>query len=150
MKQSTPARGKDIIMEMVIKLENGARVDAHVDGTVIRTDQSVKSGGDASAPEPYMLFLASIGTCAGIYVKRFAESRQIPTDDIRIVQSMQWDEKGLRLEKVTLDIQVPDDFPKKYLPTLARVAGQCAVKKTILNPPEFLVEASVVGAKTAS
>ena len=69
-------------MEMKITLGGNKRVDAHVGKFVIETDQSKESGGDESAPEPYMLFLASIGACAGIYVVYFCEARKIPYDDI--------------------------------------------------------------------
>ena len=53
-------------MEFRITLGENKRVDAHVGDFLIKTDQSVKMGGDGSAPEPFTLFLASIGTCAGI------------------------------------------------------------------------------------
>jgi ribosomal protein S12 methylthiotransferase accessory factor len=58
-------------MEMTISFPGGKRVDAHLMGRTIQTDQAREAGGDGSAPEPYTLFLSSIGTCAGIYVLGF-------------------------------------------------------------------------------
>ncbi|MDJ0766238.1 MAG: OsmC family protein [Myxococcota bacterium] len=125
--------------EIYIDFAGGKKVTARFRDMEIRTDQSVKAGGDGSAPEPFVLFLASIGTCAGVYVQSFCEARNIDTSGIRIVQRLEADAKG-KLEKIELDIMVPRDFPEKYRKPLARVADMCAVKKAILNPPEFAVQ----------
>ena len=49
-------------MEMLIDFPGGSRVDAHFGPFAVATDQPPASG----APTPFALFLASIGTCAGI------------------------------------------------------------------------------------
>jgi putative redox protein len=132
---------KYTVMEMEIFFESGKKVNALYNGNVIKTDQPVEAGGENSAPAPFDLFLASIGTCAGIYVKSFCLQRGIPTDDIRIIQSMEYDySKGL-IGKINLDIQLPDSFPEKYKDAVIKVANLCAVKKHLLNPPEIEVNA---------
>ena len=55
-------------MEIEVSFPGGKRVDATFGGFTIRTDQPVSAGGQGSAPEPSALFLASLATCAGIYV----------------------------------------------------------------------------------
>jgi len=122
-----------------ISFSGNRKVDADIGSFLVNTDQSVKEGGDGTAPEPYMLFLASIGACAGVYVQAFCAKRDIPTDGIRIRQTMHRTGNEKRLERIDLDILVPSDFPKRYRGALARAADQCAVKKTILDPPEFRV-----------
>ena len=62
-------------MEMVIDFPGGARVDAHFGPHTVNTDQSPRGGGEGSAPEPFALFLASLGTCAGVYVLNFCRQR---------------------------------------------------------------------------
>ena len=93
---------------------------------------------------PYELFLASIGTCAGIYVKSFCDNRNIPTDNIKIIQSAEFDEEtGLPLS-IKLDINLPADFPEKYKEAVISVAELCKVKKTMASPPVFEVIASTI------
>jgi len=122
---------------MEITFEGGKVVTAHTHGHTIKTDQPLDNGGGNTAPAPYDLFLASIGTCAGIYVKSFCDNRNIPADGIRIIQSYEWNkETGLPVS-ITLDIKLPADFPEKYKASLIHVADLCKVKKTILNPPKF-------------
>jgi len=122
---------------MEITFDGDKVITAHSHGHIIRTDQPIDSGGGNSAPAPYDLFLASIGTCAGIYVKSFCDNRQIPAEGIKIIQSYEWNkETGLPVN-IKLDIKLPADFPEKYKASLIHVAELCKVKKTIANPPKF-------------
>ena len=50
--------------EMTVTFPGGRRVNASYGDFEIATDQSPDHGGDASAPEPFDLFLASLATCA--------------------------------------------------------------------------------------
>jgi ribosomal protein S12 methylthiotransferase accessory factor len=122
-------------MDMVIDFPGGARVDANFGPFTIRTDQPPA----ASAPTPFATFLASIGTCAGIYVLGFCQQRGIPADDIKLIQRVQRDNQNGMVGKIELEIQVPEGFPQKYLPSLIRSAELCAVKKHLEQPPQFEV-----------
>ncbi len=129
--------------EMMVTFPGGKKVDIDVGGRVIRTDQPRESGGEDSAPAPFSLFLASIGTCAGIYVAGFCHKRDLPTDGIRIRQRNHLDPQTGVLARVELDIEVPPSFPEKYREALVRVADQCAVKKAIQAQPRFDVRTVV-------
>ena len=94
-------------------------------------------GGEGSAPTPFAVFLASLGTCAGIYVLGFCRQRGISTDGIRIIQRMHSNPMTGLVGQVDLEIQVPPEFPEKYRPSLIRSAEQCAVKKHFESPPSF-------------
>ena len=133
-------------MEIRITFPGGKKVNADVNGMSIPTDQSRLQGGDGSAPAPYALFLASIGTCAGIYVLGFCQERSIPIDGITLTQRLEYittAEGKSALDKISIDINVPPDFPEKYHKALMKVADQCAVKKTIMSPPAFEVRTVV-------
>ena len=127
-------------MEMIIDFPGGARVDAHFNDFTVATDQPPV----ASAPTPFATFLASIGTCAGIYVLGFCQQRGIPTQGIKIVQRMHSDQMTGLVGQIDLEIQLPPDFPAKYKDAVIRSAEQCAVKKHLEHPPTFNVTTSTV------
>ena len=127
-------------MDLIVTFPGGRKVDAEYKGHTIKTDQTVHAGGDDSAPAPFDYFLASIGTCSGIYVVDFCQNRGIPLDGIRIVQSVERDPEKKMIRLVKLDIEVPPDFPEKYKKSLVRVVELCAEKKHIIDPPEFAKE----------
>ncbi len=132
-------------MEMVIDFPGGARVDAHFGPYTVRTDQPPQGGGEGSAPTPFALFLASLGTCAGIYVLGFCRQRGLPTEGIRVVQRVVSDPMTGMIGRVELEIQVPPAFPEKYHEALVHSASQCAVKKHLEHPPAFDVKTVVKG-----
>lgn len=132
-------------MDITITFPGGKKVNAEVNGMVIPTDQPKLQGGDGTAPSPFAHFLASIGTCAGIYVLSFCQERKIPTDKITLTERLEYtaDDGKSKLSKIVLEINVPPDFPEKYRNALIKVADQCAVKKTMMNPPQFEINTVV-------
>ncbi len=126
-------------MEMKIFFEGKKKVNAEINGQIIATDQPVQSGGDGSAPAPFTLFLASIGTCAGIYIKSFCDQRSIPTDEISITQKMNYNYKTRLIDNIELQVHLPAGFPEKYKAALINTANLCAVKEHIKNPPKIEV-----------
>ncbi len=132
-----------VTSELTVTLPGGKKVDAAVGSHVVRTDQPVAAGGEDSAPAPFSLFLAAIGTCAGIYVAGFCQKRGLPTEGIRLRQRNHFDRETGALQRVEIDVEVPPTFPEKYRDALVRVADQCAVKKAIQAQPAFEVRTVV-------
>jgi putative redox protein len=124
---------------MKITFDGGKVVTAHTKEHSIRTDQPITHGGENSAPSPFELFLASIGTCAGIYVKSFCDNRKIPTDKISIIQTAEYDKQTGLPVNIKIEIKLPSDFPEVYKDAVIKSAELCKVKKTIANPPVFEV-----------
>lgn len=124
-------------MDMTIRFPGGARVDAEFNGLKVSTDQPRGAGGDCTAPTPFATFLASIGTCAGIYVLGFCQQRGLSTEGITLTQHTHSDPVTHLIKDIELDIHVPASFPAKYHEALVRSAAQCTVKKHLEHPPAF-------------
>lgn len=122
-------------MQMTIRFPGGMKVYADYAGLTIETDQSVPAGGDGSAPAPFDLFLASLGTCSAFYVLRFCQERGIEVDDIRIIQSWDRNPASRLIETISIEIRLPQGFPEKYRSAVVNAANVCAVKKHLDNPP---------------
>ena len=124
-------------MEMKISFSGGQKVDAEYKGFTIKTDQPKHEGGNGSAPEPFSLFIASIGTCIGFYVLSFCQKRNIPTDNISLLLKLEKNKETHMIRKITIEIQVPEDFPENYKKAIVKTASLCTVKKNLDNPPEI-------------
>ena len=134
-------------MDIEVTFPGGKRVDARVGEYVIATDQPVSLGGEGGAPAPFDLFLASIATCAGIYVLGFCQARGIATEGIKLTQRHEFDDAH-KLTAVRLTIELPPGFPEKYVGAVRAAAAGCKVKKVLAAPPEVSVE--TVQASSAS
>ncbi len=120
------------------------KVHADLGNYIVESDQPVNGGGDGTAPAPYELFLASLATCAGIYVKGFCDSRGINAENIELYQDLKWDPIKHAPAAINIDIRVPADFPIKYYDMLVNAVNHCAVKNTIANPPQFNVKTTAL------
>ena len=123
-------------MDMEILLKDGKKVEAHYKGFTINTDQPEITGGDNTAPTPFDLFIASIGTCVGIFTLSFCRQRSIETKDIKINLDIEKNENKM-IRNINIKIFLPKYFPEKYRTTIINVAEQCSVKKHLDNPPSF-------------
>lgn len=130
---------------MKITFEGKKKVIAEFNGHRIVTDQPERAGGEGSAPAPFDLFLASLGTCAGIYVKSFCEQRGISTDGISLEQEMKYNAETRMIGSVEIRIILPETFPEKYHDAVINAANLCAVKKHLHNPPVMKVVTEVRG-----
>jgi putative redox protein len=131
-------------MEIKITFPGGEKVNAEINNRIIRTDQPVEGGGGGTAPSPFDYFLASLGTCAGIYVLSFCQQRQISTEGLALTQRMEFstaEDGRKKLAKVAIEIALPTGFPEKYRNAIVKTAELCSVKKVIMDPPEFVITA---------
>lgn len=131
-------------MEMKITFPGGEKVNAEINGHVIPSDQPVESGGEGTAPSPFDYYLASLGTCAGIYVLSFCQQRKISTEGLLLTQKIEFSTAAdgkKRLSRVAIEIDLPPGFPEKYRNAIIKTAGLCSVKKSIMDPPEFVITA---------
>ena len=124
---------------MKIYFAGKKKVYADFNGYTVQTDQGIQSGGEADFPEPFQLFLASLGTCAGIFVKGFCDQRGIPTDHIYLTQEHQFNHEKRMLGKIDIVIYIPAGFPEKYEPALVQTASLCTVKRHLKEEIEITV-----------
>lgn len=127
------------IKDITVSFPGGKRVDAHYGGRTVQTDQSVKNGGEGSAPEPFDLFFVSMATCVGIYVLEFCATRNLGTEGLGVRLYSTFDPEEKRYPEIAIDVMLPKDFPEKYRKAIWRSANLCTVKKHIITPPEFII-----------
>ena len=127
-------------MKMEIRLPGGKKVEALFDDYTVKTDQPVADGGSGSAPSPFDLFLASIGTCTGYYVLSFCQKNNIPTENITLTAHFHRDPHTHLVENILINIYVPQEFPDKYKNAIVKAADICTVKRHLQNPPTIEIK----------
>lgn len=126
-------------MDMEMSFPGGVKVEARYKGFTVHTDQPVSAGGEGSAPSPFDLFLASIGTCAGYFALRFCQQRGIDTQDLAVSLTGEREQEHGPISRLVIDLKLPREFPDKYREAIVRAVDQCTVKRHILSPPVFEV-----------
>ncbi|MCU7837866.1 MAG: OsmC family protein [Candidatus Thiodiazotropha sp. (ex Lucinoma annulata)] len=129
------------MMESIqVEFPGGKCIEAKVGAFTIQTDQPTKYGGEASAPAPFDLFLASLATCAGIYAWNFCESRKLSTQGLGLRMECIDDEKKKMIVQIKFHLSLPEGFPEKYRSGIVRAMELCAVKRHMQDTPEFTIE----------
>ena len=123
--------------EIKVTFPGEKRVDAEYKGFLIKTDQPVYAGGKGTAPAPFDLFLGSIATCAGYYVLAFCQNRGYRTDQISVSMRMFKNDQNKMIDKISLEIQLPPEFPDKYTKAIIKSVDKCAVKAHMVDAPAF-------------
>lgn len=123
--------------EINITFPGNLKVEANIGEFTIPTDQPEKSGGDDTAPSPFVLFASSIATCAGYFALKFCRTRELDTAGMQLNLKYAWDKEQKRYPKFFIELTLPDNFPEKYHTAILKSMDQCVVKQHILNPPEF-------------
>lgn len=122
-----------------VSFPGGVAVEATFRGHTVRTDQPSPLGGD-SALSPFEYFWVSLATCAGFYALRFCQERNISTEGLAVTLHNERDPEKKKITRSTIDVALPEGFPDKYREAILRAVDQCAVKKTVANPPEFVIQ----------
>lgn len=123
-------------MRYEVTFPGGVAVEATYRGHTVRTDQPAPYGA-GSAMAPLDLFFASIATCAGYYALRFCQERHLSTEGLSVALENVRDPEQKRVTRTKIEVTLPEGFPEKYHAAILRAVDQCAVKKHILQPPEF-------------
>lgn len=126
---------------MTLSFPGGVAVEARFHDHTVVTDQPAPVGANA-AMSPFDLFLASIATCMGFYALRFCQERDIPTDGLDLSLDPVRDHEKKRISKIVVTLKAPAGFPEKYRAALLRAVDLCAVKRHVLEPPEFEITLS--------
>ena len=129
-------------MEMEVLFKNDQQVEANFEGFSLLADMPQSEGGKGEAPWPFAMFLASLATCTAFYAQGFCRAREIEQTGMKLLLRTYADSDGKRLERVQMELKLPQGFPEKYEKAIVRVANQCAVKKAIMNPPEIELQAT--------
>jgi ribosomal protein S12 methylthiotransferase accessory factor len=127
-----------------VRFPGGLKVDAHLGGHSVHTDQRQQHGGDDTASPPFDLFLASIATCMGFYALRFCRQRDIDSTGLRLTLETEKNPETKMISVIRTHLQLPEGFPPKYVRAVERSMDQCTVKKHMLEPPRFETETEIL------
>ena len=127
-------------MEIKVNFLDKLRLEAKFDDFTVIADQPIRYKGDGSAPGPFDYFLASSALCAAYFVKLYCDTRNIPTENIRLSQNNIVD-PGNRYQQIfKIQVELPADISDKDRLGILRSIERCTVKKVVQAGPEFVIE----------
>ncbi|WP_432723186.1 OsmC domain/YcaO domain-containing protein [Jeongeupia wiesaeckerbachi] len=127
-------------MEIKVNFLDKLRLEAKFDDFTVIADQPIRYKGDGSAPGPFDYFLASSALCAAYFVKLYCNTRNIPTENIRLSQNNIVDPENRYQQIFKIQVELPEDISAKDRQGILRSIERCTVKKVVQAGPEFVIE----------
>ncbi|KAF1030094.1 MAG: Ribosomal protein S12 methylthiotransferase accessory factor YcaO [Pseudomonas sp.] len=127
-------------MEIKVNFLDNLRLEAKCDDFTVLADQPIRYKGDGSAPGPFDYFQASSALCAAYFVKLYCQTRDIPTENIRLSQNNIVDPENRYNQIFKIQVELPADISAKDRQGILRSIDRCTVKKVVQTGPEFIIE----------
>lgn len=127
-------------MEIKVNFLDKLRLEAKFDDFTVISDQPIRYKGDGSAPGPFDYFLASSALCAAYFVKLYCNTRNIPTENIRLSQNNIVDPENRYRQTFKIQVELPADISEKDRQGILRSIERCTVKKVVQTGAEFVIE----------
>ncbi|TRX76548.1 OsmC domain/YcaO domain-containing protein [Pseudomonas mangiferae] len=127
-------------MEIKVNFLDNLRLEAKFDDFTVIADQPIRYKGDGSAPGPFDYFLASSALCAAYFVKLYCQTRDIPTENIRLSQNNIVDPENRYKQVFKIQVELPADISEKDRQGILRSIDRCTVKKVVQTGPDFVIE----------
>ena len=127
-------------MEIKVNFLDKLRLEAKFDDFTVIADQPIRYKGDGSAPGPFDYFLASSALCAAYFVKLYCETRNIPTENIRLSQNNIVDPENRYKQIFKIQVELPANISATDRQGILRSIERCTVKKVVQEGPDFVIE----------
>jgi ribosomal protein S12 methylthiotransferase accessory factor len=119
-------------MEIQIKFDENGRIVPFMNGAEITMNES-----------PFLIFLATAGMCSAVFVRSFMQQRGLPFEEVGITQKMNYNRMTNMVGDIEMVVDLPANFPEKYVSAIKNVIAQCPVKRHLAEPPTFNVIANL-------
>jgi len=119
-------------MEIQIKFDENGRIVPFMNGNEITMNES-----------PFLIFLATAGMCSAVFVRSFMQQRVLPFEEVGITQKMNYNRMTNMVGDIEMVVDLPANFPEKYVSAIKNVIAQCPVKRHLAEPPTFNVIANL-------
>jgi putative redox protein len=119
-------------MEIQIKFDETGRIIPFMNGSEITMNES-----------PFLIFLATAGMCSAVFVRSFMQQRGLPFQEVGITQKMNYNRMTNMVGDIDMVVDLPANFPEKYVGAIKNVIAQCPVKRHLVEPPTFNVIANL-------
>jgi uncharacterized OsmC-like protein len=106
---------------------------------LIHVDQPAEAGGSDAAPTPVELFVASLASCVGVYVRRYLARHGLPAEGLSVAAEFDMADRPARVGQVHVSIDVPHGVPDERRDALLAVASHCTVHNTLEDPPDVRI-----------
>ena len=126
-------------MEVKVEYLGKRKFKVMARGHEVMTDLPEKGGGDDSAPTPSELFVASVGSCAALFISRYLETAKLDPEGLSVDMDWEFSEDKSKISHINMTVRVPNSELGARKKAVAAAANKCVIHQTLHNCPEIKV-----------
>jgi putative redox protein len=123
-------------MELSLKLVEGVRVEATDGRHTVVLDEPADAGGTDRGMTPTQMLLVSLGSCAAITARLYAERKGWQLDGVSIRVRLERP-GGNAPPRIEQEISLTGDLDDEQRERLRVIAGRCPVHRLVAEPVEM-------------
>ena len=106
-------------------------------GHTFTIDLSKEKGGNDLGMNPPEVFMASLGSCIGVYIAKYCDAAKINSEGMDIFLDWSLSDDKTKIQRINVRIELPNADVGRRKDALLKVAGHCLIHNTIQNPPDI-------------
>jgi uncharacterized OsmC-like protein len=118
---------------------NGA-VEIGIGGRQLNTWNSDGTEAEKLDPLPVEMLCVSLGTCIGLMVDEYCRRNSYTDGNVLLSLTYQMGGTPKKIDVITLDIELPKDFPPKKRKAVLKIAQTCPIHATLSHPPQIDID----------
>ena len=118
---------------------NGA-VEIRIGGRQLNAWNSEDMKAGNLDPLPVEMLCVSLGSCIGLMVDEYCRRNSYTDGNVLLSLTYQMGGTPKRIEVITLDIELPKDFPPEKRKTVLKIAQACPIHATLSHPPKIDID----------
>jgi uncharacterized OsmC-like protein len=115
----------------VVTHAGGQKFSIQIRSHEIMVDQTIRGGGEDTAPTPIELLGAALGSCIAYYVRQFLRTRELPAEGLRVEVVQNKGANPPRVEEFLVRVMLPPEIPLKFLSMIEHVIHACPAHNTL-------------------
>lgn len=97
-------------------------------------------GSTENEPLPVEMLCASLGACIGLMVDEYCRRNSYNDGNVSLSLTYQMGGAPKKIDVITIDIELPKDFPAEKRKAVLKIAQACPIHATLSHTPEIDID----------
>jgi putative redox protein len=125
-----------------VRHQHGDAFIVSMRGHELVVDQPVALGGGDAGPTPTELFVASVGSCAAFFARRYLDRHHLAQGLEVTVRHVLSHDRPARVERIDLVLHTDAPLPDQRRSALRRTVEHCTVSNSLRSAPDIIITLS--------
>ncbi len=125
--------------QLRVDYRGGMRFEIKARSHIMTVDLPKEKGGEDSGMHPPEVFMASLGSCIGVYIARYCQNAKLDSEGMSVGLEWSLSDDKTKISDIEVHIALPKADIGKRKNVVLEVARHCLIHNTILGQPQIRI-----------